>query len=385
MVFPYIYSAPPLFSAKLREPTGGRTLDIKTSLAAAVPSETAGRRSSERFEYQVNWALSELISKHQGGDEYLFIFEYLDDVVIIEGAIDGDSPSATVEFCQVKTKAGQFTLSKLLERKKGKEKKPSIIGKLFSHTESFDPSVLRLSIVSNAFCDVLPEGADEILFSDLNETDKKKIKAKLTAELSSYDEALLSKLRYRRSELGLSSQEIFLSGMVAKLLQEVFKDLPVRHIDVWLKTIQSEIKSKNNASVPSNATFDQISHLKGINRNDFERNLKKTYGAYPVSSPAETVKAVLPTLGFTVNQVFSVSNVLTDIQAAMFDPNDLVMRRIVEQAVDALTKAGWPNPDADVCKKLLPEITLPSPYRHLGEPLKLGVLLWVSCEKPSEF
>ena len=46
-------------------------------LAQTRPKENAGSRSSNRFEYQINWGLDKLLKLEEGNEDYVMIFDYI--------------------------------------------------------------------------------------------------------------------------------------------------------------------------------------------------------------------------------------------------------------------------------------------------------------------
>ena len=51
-------------------------------LARTKPKENAGSRSSNRFEYQINWGLNLLLKMEEANEDYIMILDYHDDIVV---------------------------------------------------------------------------------------------------------------------------------------------------------------------------------------------------------------------------------------------------------------------------------------------------------------
>jgi hypothetical protein len=74
--------------------------------------------------------------------------DYFDDIVILDSEIDPKN----MEFFQIKTANANWTLKKLLKRKKGENGAlPSIIGKMYGCKLQFPNHTLSLNFVSNAY------------------------------------------------------------------------------------------------------------------------------------------------------------------------------------------------------------------------------------------
>src|SRR5689334_18860686 len=104
---------------------GDRTSDSPGSLLDVIfqvkPREVSGSRSSNRSDYQKSWAFCLLLKLHRTRQDYLVLFDYHDDVVVLDSA---GSPSA-IDFYQIKTKkGGNWTATLLLKREEGADKAP---------------------------------------------------------------------------------------------------------------------------------------------------------------------------------------------------------------------------------------------------------------------
>jgi len=51
-------------------------MGLKEDLVTKKPRENAGSRSANRFSFQNNWALSELMEREKKDLEYIFLFDY---------------------------------------------------------------------------------------------------------------------------------------------------------------------------------------------------------------------------------------------------------------------------------------------------------------------
>lgn len=140
----------------------------------APPRESGGAHGSKGTEFQKNWAISKMFELwEQGADDFLFLFESLQDVAILDSA---NSPTK-IEVCQVKKKdRGEWTWNSLTmltlpadpsdappvtppKKKKIPDTSNSIIGKLFKTVVSIPTLDASGRFVSNAGCDItLPDG-----------------------------------------------------------------------------------------------------------------------------------------------------------------------------------------------------------------------------------
>ena len=58
--------------------------DFLESFVKKPVRESSGSRSSNRFDYQKNWSLCELLELHSRNSEYLMVFEHHEDIVVFD-------------------------------------------------------------------------------------------------------------------------------------------------------------------------------------------------------------------------------------------------------------------------------------------------------------
>ena len=99
------------------------------------PRESSGSRSSNRFDFQKDWALCHLLQVHESGNDYVLVFEHHDDLIVL----DCEMAPTLVDFFQVKTRdSGSWSVQTLLHRTKGqKDPSFSILGKLYDNRLRF--------------------------------------------------------------------------------------------------------------------------------------------------------------------------------------------------------------------------------------------------------
>jgi len=127
------------------------TISLKDQLVSIPQRELAGSRTSSLFAYQKNWALSELIESHMKDADYVFAFEFHDDVLIL----DSETNPTKLKFVQVKTKSTgkNWTIKQLINSKKGtgsNPDQPSIVGKLYENRRKFAGYENELKFITNA-------------------------------------------------------------------------------------------------------------------------------------------------------------------------------------------------------------------------------------------
>lgn len=73
---------------------------LKDKIVAVIPREKAGPTSSSRFDYQKDWSICKLIESHNNANDYVIIFDWHDDLIIM----DSENNPTKVSFYQIKGK-----------------------------------------------------------------------------------------------------------------------------------------------------------------------------------------------------------------------------------------------------------------------------------------
>ena len=234
------------------------------------PRESSGASSSNRFDYQQNWAFCELIDLHLKGEDYLMVFEHHEDIVVL----NSESSPSSAKFYQVKSKkSGNWTVNSLVKNKSDDESS-SIIAKLYCNQKLFPDNAEELVFASNqGISNTLECGNkgldfDIISFNQLTNIDKEKVWESIKGENDSYcDLHGLNKLIFLRSSLRLEDHEQLTKGKLVDFFNTLFPDRPA-HVALAYQTIFDEIRRKTNfEEIPKNSA--ELRRRKSISRTEF--------------------------------------------------------------------------------------------------------------------
>lgn len=90
-------------------------MSLVEKLKKIKPRENSGSISSNRFDYQKNWAICKLIELSKQSD-FLLAFEFYEDIIVF----DSSTVPNIIDFYQVKTKnKGKQSISTLVRKNKG--------------------------------------------------------------------------------------------------------------------------------------------------------------------------------------------------------------------------------------------------------------------------
>lgn len=236
-------------------------MGLAEALVSIPQSERGGEIAQRGFDYQTCWALSQMLEYELDGKNYVFIFEYHDDVLILNDAI---SPTDII-FAQVKTREKHWTASLLSSSTK---KKPvSIIGKLFIHYKHFYNYLPKLLFITNASFNLCNEnggkssfGADEV--KDEYKTNfTKAIKKQVELDESSID---LSAMFFVQSSLSLDDHITHLKGKLCDFLSKKFGDSSTLSINVLVSLLEKECRNRSKVKSADIINFSDLVLRKGF-------------------------------------------------------------------------------------------------------------------------
>jgi hypothetical protein len=232
--------------------------------------ETAGSRSSNRFDYQKNWSLCELLQLHSNYSDYLMVFEYHDDIVVFDSQ---DNPSNAI-FYQVKSKkSGNWTIGALTNCNDGK---PSILEKLYENYQAFPKNVKRMVFSSNQPLSAKLKNGDKaielkkIKFLQLSDQDKEKIQSSVEPKGQDYcDINGLYRIETEKNGLRPDDHTVITKGKLVEFFEYLHPESEI-NVSLVYKTFFDEIRRKSNYEEPIRKTSDLISY-KSIGKSDFDK------------------------------------------------------------------------------------------------------------------
>lgn len=239
------------------------------------PRDKGGSIASSRLDYQKDWSLCHLLESHESGEDYVFIFEHDDDLMVLL-AKDGKEQ---ISFYQVKTKElGDWTLTDILKRSKSKMGASlSILGRLYANKIKYTESVGSLNLVSNARYKVKlsngksSEKKKDFCVSECATEELKKIVSKLTEEHSLSVAPNTEIIFLKVTDLSLSDSKIHTTGKITDFLSRVNPD-SASNAKVAYQSLFEEIRRRCNY-VDECKTFDDLKKYKSISKADFIKML----------------------------------------------------------------------------------------------------------------
>lgn len=236
-------------------------MGLAEALISIPQYERGGEIAQRGFDYQTCWALSQMLGYELDEKKYVFIFEYHDDVLILDDEV---SPT-DLTFAQVKTREKHWTASTLSSSTK--QKPVSIIGKLFIHHKNFAEYSPKLLFVTNASFNLCEEnggkssfGANEVK-GEHQTSFKKAIKEQLKLDDSSID---LSVMRFVQSSLSLDDHITHLKGKLCDFLSKKFGDSTNLSVNALACLLEQACRNKSKVKSADIIDFSDLISRKGF-------------------------------------------------------------------------------------------------------------------------
>lgn len=196
-------------------------MGLANALIDIPQSERGGEIAQRGFDYQTCWALSQILEYELDGKDYVFIFEYHDDVLIVDSE---DNPQS-ITFAQVKTREGHWTPNSLykVSPKDAAKGKISIIAKLFLLQRNFlvyKPSLLFVTNAALKFSNV--SGKASFDASSLELKEQESIQREISKQLKITDKLDLSTMKFSQSDLSLEDHSVHLIGKICDFLERKY-------------------------------------------------------------------------------------------------------------------------------------------------------------------
>lgn len=332
--------------------------DLTNILVSVQPRETSGSRSSNRFDYQKDWALCKLLGLHSSQNDFLLLLDYHEDVVVLNSELNPNS----AHFFQIKSKAsGNWTVNSLI---KNKGESDSILNKLFSNYKMCPNHAKSLLFVSNQGLSAKLKNGQKALsftinsFSELSTNDKEKIHICIEGgEAKSCDIYGLSLLTVSKTELGIEDHVTHTKGKLVEFFETVYPDKKVS-IPLCYKTLFDEIRRKTNAEIICQ-DFNSLKNKKGIGRTELESIIKLFVDHTNTEDIWAEVNQHLISEGFQVSLIRKIKTAWTKYSVERMDVNNeplLMFRKLICDTIEEFTKTNSEYNFKTLLKSIEPKV-----------------------------
>lgn len=314
-------------------------MTLKDELLSFNP-EQSGSVTADRFDYQRNWAICKLLDLHKKGDDYVMVFEYHDDISVV------DSPTnpQRISFYQVKTlKSGTYSISKLIKRDKGKlQFKGSILGKLYRHKIDFNDGVESLNVISNAKYKVILKAEDDdsrkketICCSDLHDKEIDKIRKALKDEHELEEDPAFEGITYLLvSNIPLEYHNEVTQSNLSKFIEEQFPGIKYQALLIY-KSIFDEVRLIGNKQVEC-TSFEELVSKKSISKERFSEMLSIVTKPYELDELGASIETRLNVENVPMLKIRSFKRQWKGVMVAEMNPTDA--HRKLKTAIQGIIK-----------------------------------------------
>jgi len=243
-------------------------MDLKEKIINISQTEISGEDSDSAFAYQKNWAFSEMLKFQLKKQEYVFVFEYHDDILLF----DSENPKK-VTFIQVKkSEKKPWTINRLTNSESDSKgnKKLSILGKLYKHKVDFKEETVNLKFVSNIHYNF--NSKKIFVGEDLLSTDKTAVQQKIKSELPELGNIDLDILHFEQSNLNFDGHDTHLLGEIEKFICNYFDESIEVRATALYKTLQIIGERSRNKS-DRITCFDDLIRNKGFSNKEITKLL----------------------------------------------------------------------------------------------------------------
>jgi hypothetical protein len=284
-------------------------MELAKSLIDVPQTERGGEIAQRGFDFQACWALSHMFEYELLGKEYVFVFEYHDDVLIL----DSETSPTKATFAQVKTNEKPWTLSKLIASTK---KKPiSFIGKLFEQKSKFDKSDVELMFVSNAYFSF--DKRNKFKADEIKQEHQDDILDKISNQLSCNDILELSKLTFLTSDLSLEDHSSHLKGKICDFFENYFDDDIEVNPASFVRTLESAYRDRAKVRSSDIRDFDELIRRKGFTSSYVKDTLNNICATKVLQPDWENALTIFSDIGKKPIQLLSLQSTFTRISISV--------------------------------------------------------------------
>jgi len=307
---------------------------------AKKPRELKGPDTSGKYDYQKDVSICLLLEYHLKGDEYLFVFDYHDDLVIFNSE---QNPSET-NFFQIKGHdRGYYNLTQILRTKKLKEEKAnSILGKLYGHLLDFKNEVKSLNFITNREFNI-PIGINgncnaytEICLTNLNTAEVDRIKKKLSEEfkVTNIEPNFLNLTFLKVNNLSVIDSSTHTKGKLSEFLQTKFPGIKT-NADLIYQNIFDEVKRKSKYDKIV-TTFEELTRNKGIGRSYFTDMLSVIGATKDYDAIWNQISTLLAIERVKAGEIFQYRQYWKSLEVERMNPDNLVLKEAIKDASQAI-------------------------------------------------
>ena len=310
-------------------------MKLEDRIVSTRPRENSGSVSSSRFDYQKDWSLCKLIDTHTTSTDYIVIFDWHEDLLIM----DSETTPNKISFYQIKgKKSGNWSATSLLSSEKGSDGLPllSILGKLYDCKSKFDIETGSLNFVSNARYNVkLDSGEsslskDSICIIELTKKEKEQILRKVKEEHKLKHDPKFEDITFLKVvDLSLDDSSVHAKGKITDFLEGLFPGKNFNVPSVY-RMLFDEVKRRANYNKEI-LTFKDLVNNKGIAKSQFEDIIRATGIKKDYKEIWKRAESELLSNSVSFQDRRKLNQSWTELELAKMEPNNQVLFDLVSK------------------------------------------------------
>lgn len=314
-------------------------MGLKELLVSKKPREESA--TSAKYDYQKDVSIVLLLQQHDRRGDYVFIFDYHDDLLIINSA---ELPN-TIDFYQIKSKEkGNWSLNNLIKPAKGENL--SIISKMYVNKINFTDYTKSLNFISNTgyYLDSIENKklTDEALVETkhLSKDVLTNIISSIKAHHSLSDDPVIdSLLIFHKTTLSLEDSSSHCAGLLGKFLEQLSPGNQV-NTELAYQKIFNEIRIKTNAKLTAieKDQWETIIEKKGISKAFFGTMLAQAGLYKSLERTWEDIAATLRIEGVGFLEISRLKASWRTVNATILgEPGNIPLQETVHYIDDVIT------------------------------------------------
>lgn len=314
-------------------------MNALNDLVMNLPLEKGGSWASGGFSFQCDWGMDKLLTLHQLGYDYVIVFDYHDDIVVL----DGEENSQNVDFYQIKTsRNNQWTISRLTKYEKSGH---SILWKLLSHFAVINYT-RDIYFVTNDYLSssMLKNGCTSknlIHFYDFKNTVQTSIKNKLKKEDSTINLDKLNNLHFYINQLHYESHDEIMIGRVDNFIKNSNLSSDIKP-KILYDSLHNEIERKIRYATDITNINDLISE-KSFTKNQFDKYLKEINHFDTFKNSCEHITEILNQDKVDFKTIKELRKAWKEILVDLMDYRNYEIRKLIEYISDICKSSDIEN------------------------------------------
>lgn len=315
-------------------------MNLEKNILNLKPREESGSKTARKYTFQKDLSLFLLLSQHEKKDDYVFLFDFHEDLVVLDSSTNPDR----MDFYQIKSKdSGNWTINSLT---KSKENKLSILGKLYTNKLNFGDNTNSLTFISNAnfSFNKLKNGDDSlkktiIRANELEKIESDKINNALKTEHQLPRETNFEKItQFQVTKLSNKDSSTHCLGELSRLINKINPNNNI-NAELAYKQVINEVKirTENTVGDKSFSKINELIEIKGISKKEF-LNFLETAGLYKsVEQEWEEIKSLLLTSNVGHIELLKYRKYWRDVTMSLIkDNNKIPLNQLRKEVQDSI-------------------------------------------------